>query len=144
MTDYDAIATSLRVCVDKDKGCDDCPYMAKCLTNKSGKHVAMVDAADAIAELSRFKAECDGCSDKTRRVIEKLQKMIPHWIPVTERLPETASDVLVAFRLPIEKRYFITKTQRASWSEKRKHDAFYQRGVTHWMEMPEPPKEETE
>ena len=56
MTDYAATATALRVCADKDKGCDDCPYMAKCLTNKSGKHVAMTDAADAIEELQRINS----------------------------------------------------------------------------------------
>lgn len=47
---YEELITALRTCVDKEKGCDECPYYGKCMTTV-GKHAAMVDAADAIEEL---------------------------------------------------------------------------------------------
>ena len=140
MTDYTELIKALRGCV-LSKPCDPCPYYdpngqsIKCATIN-------IAAADAIEELSRAAEVNAKRALKWAADAEKAEEKL-RWIPVTERLPETARDVLVAFRLPIEKTYLITKTQRASWSEKRKHDAFYQRGVTHWMEMPEPPKEET-
>ncbi len=123
---YDELIKSLRVCASSGlpDSCLECPRF------ENGCDTLREDAADAIEDLEN-------------KLNLWRQDKISRWIPVTERLPETARDVLVAFRLPIEKIYLITITQRASWSEKRKHDAFYQRGVTHWMEMPEPPKEET-
>ena len=123
MTDYTDLIKALR---------EPCPHENCVLSQK---------AADAIEELSRAAEVNAKRALKWAADAEKAEEKL-RWIPVTERLPETARDVLVAFRLPIEKTYLITKTQRASWSEKRKHDAFYQRGVTHWMEMPEPPKED--
>lgn len=127
---YDALVKALRVCVDKDKGCDDCPYMAKCLTNKSGKHVAMVDAADAIKELQR-------------RLEQALYMPLPRWIPVTERLPEQGKRYLVIRFDEVTKTQFID----ILWHDA--HDLWWNRlykgqyNVTHWMPLPEPPKEET-
>lgn len=48
---YDELISALRTCVDKEKDCADCPYYHTCMNNTSGKHAAMVDAADAIEEL---------------------------------------------------------------------------------------------
>lgn len=50
-TMYDELIMALRICVDEEKGCDECPYYEKCMTTV-GKHAAMVDAADAIEKLS--------------------------------------------------------------------------------------------
>lgn len=53
-TMYEELVIALRTCVDKDKGCSECPYYAKkCMYNTNGKHPAMVDAADAIEKLSK-------------------------------------------------------------------------------------------
>ena len=66
------------------------------------------------------------------------------WIPVTERLPETYGEYMVAYHpcywdsvrdeIKVGLDSFRGKT---SWAKKK-----YQR-VTHWMPLPEPPKEET-
>lgn len=61
----------------------------------------------------------------------KLSK--PHWIPVTELLPEKHELVLVRSKLVKMKKDFISND--GSW--------YITPGVTHWMPLPTPPKEET-
>ena len=54
------------------------------------------------------------------------------WIPVTERLPETHENVLVRSKFVKMRTDFISRDGR--W--------YTTPGVTHWMPLPEPPKEE--
>lgn len=54
------------------------------------------------------------------------------WIPVTERLPEKREWVLVRSKLVKMKTDFISND--GTW--------YTTPGVTHWMPLPEPPKEE--
>lgn len=66
-------------------------------------------------------------------------KAVQRWIPVTERLPEEAVRVLVWLRkgssdytqMDTDRRY------RARWVR-------WGSCVTHWMPVPEPPKEDAE
>ena len=96
-------------------------------------------AADAIEEL---QGQIDGWIDQERKA---LIKSLPRWISVTERLPEDDRTVLVAFVLPGKKaETMVTISQRASWSEKRKNNPFYQSYVTHWMPLPTPPEDSME
>lgn len=67
---------------------------------------------------------------------------IQQWIPVTERLPERNGEYLVC---TLHDFYKNTKVAKASF--KRSSGGFYGNGghwsnVTHWMPLPEPPKEE--
>jgi hypothetical protein len=67
------------------------------------------------------------------------------WIPVTERLPEIGETVLVWYLWQDEQRHSIafdemiinSVTMKPKWN--RHH---LQNHVTHWMPLPEPPKEE--
>lgn len=66
---------------------------------------------------------------------------VQRWIPVTERLPEPFALVLV--EMPGEKPF---KTVREGFISRDGvwHSALYDREpgeVTHWMPLPEPPKE---
>lgn len=71
------------------------------------------------------------------------------WISVKDRLPEKSGDVLVyiAYRrehgrvtvVPYSDRYKAFNTRDEYVSPKYKID-----GVTHWMPLPEPPKEGNE
>jgi len=116
----DELIIALRTCVDKDKDCFECPYYERCMNNTSGKLVPMVDAADAIEELSReyesiakSLTESVELVDKLHKQIEELQKQVaywqaqltksmcgetlaelekPRWIPVTEEPPLKVGD----------------------------------------------------
>ena len=55
------------------------------------------------------------------------------WIPVTERLPKRGADIIVCSHRTIKPVVFTTYF----WDEK--HDNWL--GITHWMPLPEPPKE---
>ena len=67
--------------------------------------------------------------------IEKVRIMEePRWIPVTERLPEKDTRVIVCASLP-EGVHSDFIYEDGHW--------FVSIGVTHWMPFPEPPKEES-
>jgi len=72
--------------------------------------------------------------------IEELLAAVPHWISVEERLPEPF--VCVLAHIPGEKPF---PTVKSAFLEK--NGLWYSNGfrynpeeVTHWCEMPEPPK----
>lgn len=76
--------------------------------------------------------------------IEKLRGQVPRWIPVTERLPEDRSDVLVVAYWHERWGVYMgwCAPERVAWSV---HIGIGDRSdiaVTHWMPLPEPPKEE--
>ena len=56
------------------------------------------------------------------------------WIPVSERLPEQGQEVIVASYRMIKPVVFTT----IFWN--KEHDNWY--GITHWMPLPKPPKED--
>ena len=83
-----------------------------------------------------FAKMCHNAAD----AIEELSK--PKWIPVTERLPDAGERVLCYCRANI---YEVMKMRTdGAWVHNDKvYDSAYMSGfVTHWMPLPEPPKEE--
>ena len=76
-----------------------------------------------------------GCTPKlceqAADAIEKLQKQLPKWIPVTERLPEKYEFVLVCSKVVKMRTDFIK--DNCKW--------YNTPCVTHWMPLPEPPKD---
>ena len=99
----------------REEKCDSCPYAEdypRCVDCLEKLHK---QAADAIEELSK-----------------------PRWIPVTERLPEEYVDVLC----------YCSRNGQYGCGEWSKEDngTIYWTGLygmipTHWMPLPEPPKE---
>ena len=86
---------------------------------------------------------------KAANAIEELSK--PKWIPVTEQLPKTresilgkkSSKVIVAFRFDDGTQGTDTAhTLNGEWVFED-HITVVARTITHWMPLPEPPKEET-
>lgn len=99
--------------------------------------------ADAIAYISQlesqnrcFKEIKESCE---RRMIDMAQRM-PSWISVDERLPEDYEDVVIIMRDGASSWYRVAYREYGGWSfggGRRVNDE-----VTHWMPLPELPKEE--
>ena len=100
---------------DAPKDCDSC------------NAVLQWQAADAIEELQ-------GRAKVLEKVADKWCDAVPKWIPVTERLPETDGLYLVSVKNDHKRRY-----SKTAWYEKQSW--FARQDVTHWMPLPEPPKE---
>lgn len=68
---------------------------------------------------------------------------VQKWIPVSERLPEKEGNYLVAtIKGNVAESYFFPECDIVPGIHR---DAvFCYPGVTHWMPLPEPPKEETQ
>lgn len=90
-------------------------------------------AADAIEELQR---QIDAWVEPERKA---LIKSLPKWIPVTERLPEKRKWVLCRCEANITE---VLRYENNEWYHDPRH-VYYFDFVTHWMQLPEPPKEET-
>ncbi len=97
------------------------------------------EAADAIDELDKLLDGVSADNDSLCEKIERMQK--PRWIPVTEQLPEDGSDILAVQSCCGEVRIIPANYDRGVW-----YDCIFNRiaeHITHWMPLPEPPKEET-
>lgn len=123
--------------------------------------IILPKAADAIEELSR---ENESLAKSVNEASEMLRK---RWIPVTERLPEDGAAVNVTWvnhSPSIYYQHLKDKPQTATgvyyrrkwyWWSNVVQDYLAEYGewgfdemddaieVTHWMPLPEPPKEET-
>ena len=109
----------------------------------------MRKATDAIEELSREYESIAKSLNESVELMRKLQSS--HWIPVTERLPESVDDdVLVSDGESYAVGYWRPDAQAwdstdFGWLENRNEPPFGIKTVTHWMPLPptpEPPKEE--
>ena len=101
----------------------------------------MRNAADAIEELSHVAEVNAKRALKWASDAEKAEKKL-RWIPVTERLPEHLTSVIVHRKdggIFIWE-YFDTSPTDECWIDDSMNVySFYD--VTHWMPLPEPPKE---
>lgn len=108
----------------------------------------MISKTKAIAALEELKGDCTG---QIAMTIEDCQKVIGEmeddgWIPVTERLPEHDNNVLVI----VTDRFSNIKLEHAYLLANYEHDCGWilemfpeieNPGVTHWMPLPDMPKE---
>ena len=109
---------------------------------------AMHEAADAIEELA---ASVEGFEAQTNMVLDRdgnntVIRFEPRWIPVTERLPENDQDVLVMvhWRDYPENMMCYGRKYKTRWYLWNGELGELVKGfdITHWMPLPEPPKEE--
>lgn len=99
----------------------------------------LTDAADAIEELQARVKENDDWWAMAKTLVDMVA---PKWIPVSERLPMDVGYYIV---------YcwdgHINRVSFAKWQKNnRRWDLSATRAywkVSHWMPLPEPPKEET-
>ena len=126
---YEDIVKDLRNCFGTDSmfcDCDSCKYNGLIDDHDYSKCVETlgVDAANALEELATKLAT--NCNNDCK------------WIPVTERLPELDTEVLVyAYNHNI----WVWEYHGNAWEAE---DGYYHEVdvVTHWMPLPEPPKGE--
>lgn len=101
---------------------------------------------------------CGSCylCEQAADALERLEKQVPKWIPVTERLPEVGDTylVVVKYKYDWEKEFNIDTdvamfvfdddgyidncwNTYIDWDEGQQYIH-----ITHWMPLPEPPKGE--
>ena len=90
------------------------------------------------------QAECNKCPYSSPNAC-RMGAMVDHliangvtiqkWIPVTERLPEK-DGIYLTFSKKKEYEFHFFQTGKRMWPAVWDED-----GVTHWMPLPEPPKE---
>ena len=101
----------------------------------------ITEAADAIEDLSKRVDESIP-KDDAEIIIAEVAK--PRWIPVTERLPLYGQDVLAVRTYGDgEKCQEVLTAHIAVWNEETGEKWWNVTNITHWMPLPEPPKEET-
>ena len=100
-----------------------------------------LQAADAIEKLLPFKKQVEKGMGLLDKADELLKAVKPRWITVEERLLEEGVSVQVCFRSQggvaqaVSER--INDNNKSYWS------GLCGMKPTHWMPLPEPPKEET-
>lgn len=132
---YDELVNLLRRC-GKQK-CKDCEYehVLGCVTKLNE------EAADAIEELKKKLYFQD---ITTAQILEMYMPFfIPKWIPVAERLPETIHEyVLCCGEKGGQFVGWIGEGRIVSGKVRAFQNGGKGRYITHWMPLPEPPKEE--
>lgn len=110
---YEDLLRELRCCPDAEYGCSRC----KLKESLHCRETLMRESADAIEKLKEELA------DK------------PKWIPVTERLPEEDAIVILTDHIDVGTGWFNGKGWRTPFADIDEYR------ITHWMPLPEPPKE---
>lgn len=140
MKTYEELINSLRCCAEYP--CYDCKYRGVYMDSCDG--ALKNEAADAIEELS--SAGSIYGKSWTLGYDAGRDENMPHWIPVTERLPDNIDEEVLVCNEGYGKdgTGFATVAvyNGNGWLEcwERKQ---YLACITHWMPLPEPPKEET-
>ncbi len=83
------------------------------------------------------------CADAAD-AIDELQAAVPKWISVEERLPEPGQGVLVYDDCGYMSVADYTHDKHFPTVYEFHVNGEYEPGVTHWMPLPEPPKEDAE
>ena len=123
---YDDLIRELELCPDAEYGCSRCEHRVSLHCRES----LMKQAADAIEEL---QAE-----------LVTMRSQLLKWISVEERLPEVDQPVMIcAFGKSVgEGVYRGHDGFHHVWKMYASSGTYWDDEVTHWMPLPQPPKEE--
>jgi len=110
--------------------------------NASEHYSLMKQAADAIEELQQIAEHYEETAKDCFKDVCYYLERVPKWIPVTERLPKEGDFVLVYGDLYPNKHDggVIAVSKRMDWNYWQGFGR--ERDITHWMPLPQPPKEE--
>ena len=137
---YDELVKKIRHCATDPMHC------LSCGEDKDGRCFKrlMTQAADAIEELQQIAEHYEETSKEYFKYACYYRERVPHWIPVTEQLPEThesilgkkSSKVVVAFRFDDGTQGTDTAhTLNGKWVFED-HITVVARTITHWMPLP--------
>lgn len=136
--------------------CRDCDYEVECmLTNGDGKTKYMFDALGYIQQLEgltssrlrrmkmfreRANTYIKECVQLRNRV-KKLEEQAQQWVSVKDRLPKRVPG---RYLVSLHGEIYATMWEYDAWNEKYAFKIDHETipGVTHWMKVSEPPKEE--
>ena len=150
---YDELIKALRNCTNQNKYCEDCGFFYKCCLSK--EHFFIEEqAADAIEELQKKYDETQDAlitADITKIYLEDVLKYIKtlaenykahnRWIPVTERLLEN-EEVLCINDYSFYMVGWLHCDDVGNYICESDSENMFD--VTHWMPLPEPPKDGAE
>lgn len=142
------------------KNCAECPYKdgklsEECMDTLEAEALAYIRQLEMLAKPNeQIRWERDVAVDQLRQLGigfgEKVDAQVTKWIGVEERLPEDDVDVLVYIASKKENVDSVTAITYYThsmygyniegWCSPRQY-CFWDREVTHWMPLPEPPKE---
>ena len=87
--------------------------------------------------------------DFARRLIDHAKPVTDNnvgckWIPAAEKLPDTFGTFIIAVRISTRERLYSDSADFDPFAKKWTPSLFWGKGleVTHWMPLPEPPKED--
>lgn len=136
MADYVELVKDLLHCATSSEACTSC--------NRKNERYCQdnlhTEAADAIEKLQ-------GTLFLMKKTAEFVAEKVPKWTPVTERLPEPDLPCICWCKggtygqLRWYELHYLSSHR--TW-EPDDNDGIDNIEVTHWMPLPEPPKEETE
>lgn len=152
MKDYSKIVKSLRQCAGIETKCGGCAYagIGACY------EVIKEDAAEAINELkatiSKQESEKMALHRDTvfaKKRIEYLESQIPRWISVKDKLPRSVGNKVIVYLEHEDLNGYIGFGHyeyfrgEETWWNLEREERFDEHGyiVTHWMPLPEAPKE---
>ena len=145
MDNYNELVKSLRaVANNRDEKCDGCPYEEDypcCVDCLDEMHRKAADAIEKLKlDLDLWKATADDWRDAYHHWLQNYLEFVPVWFPVEEQLPSQEGNYLTAHTTGcVRQNYFmILEDGSVKWWDNSEYAGF----VTHWMKLPEPPKEE--
>lgn len=132
---YEELVKGLRDCPDYINGCKQCRYEHSLMC----RSLFMSEAANAIEELSRkYIEERNAAVELTGELASK-----PCWISVEERLPDQSDYGVYLCHIVGGEYDQLSWYELCNYAEGRfwVRDLSCDHHVTHWMRLPEPPKE---
>ena len=104
--------------------------LRECTAEKNGEKTLWHQAADAIEELQQIAGHYEETAHDYFKDVCYYLERVPKWIPVTERLPREQETVLTWGKQGVI---------LLDWRHDNKWCCFGD--VTHWMPLPQPPKD---
>ena len=156
------LAAALRLC-GGTRGVEECrdgcpfykgPYTDRCVPGMTAACAdALENSGTHVMALQQEIERLRGQNEKLREAAAILTKeaadlLERQWIPVTERMPEDCDDVLALVSGLYGNCTFESTPMLCAWFGKdgwfcNEYPEWDNPGVTHWMPLPEPPKEAT-